>query len=123
MADIRVGDVVSCRRIFLLVVRIMPGEAVLCPFISASELRHRADLDLCWADLADANLSFPDMRLRTVPCRKRLGTLTRIGSVRFALMSLITRKIIEEMSQSDRLCLRKNGYETTRTKRRSLRDR
>ncbi|NVN44964.1 hypothetical protein HW537_13775 [Asaia siamensis] len=86
-----------------------------------SELRHRADLDLCWVDLADTNLPIPDMRLRGVPCRKQLESLTRIGRVQADVQSLIMRKITEEMRQIDRLCLRRNGCETIGT-RRILRD-
>lgn len=122
VADILVGDVVSCRRSFLLVVKIMPGEAVLCPFISMSELRHRADLDLCWVDLADANLPIPDMRLRGVPCRKQLESLTRIGRMQADVHSLIMRKITEEMRQIDRMCFKGTGCETIGARRRILRD-
>ncbi|WP_336946415.1 hypothetical protein [Asaia sp. HN010] len=117
MTDIFVGDVASCRRSFLLVVSIMRGDAILCPFVGASELRHRADLDLRWVDLADAHLTVPDMRLRAIPCRKRLGSLTRIGTVRPSLLALAKQKMIEEINQNDSFGLRRNGYETIRTAR------
>ncbi|WP_025885215.1 hypothetical protein [Asaia prunellae] len=102
MADIFVGDVVSSQRNFHLVVKMLSGDAVLCPFIAGSEIRHRADLELGWGDLVETNLPYPEVRLRAIPFRKRQECLTRIGIVQPAFTKRVMQKIIQEIKQSDR---------------------
>ncbi|RUT27425.1 hypothetical protein C0V97_01250 [Asaia sp. W19] len=103
MASISVGDVVACRQGFFLVIGVTIATTFVCPFVVSSELRHRADLDLSWSDLVQANLPYPNMRLRAVPCRRQRASFSRIGTVRSACVRRAMDKLNDEMGQSDRV--------------------
>ncbi|MFC0502353.1 hypothetical protein [Asaia krungthepensis] len=101
-SQIKAGDIVVCRKCFFLVVFSDACEAVLCPLILASDLRHRADLEFHWGDLATANLPFRDMRLRATPCRRRLSTLIGVGAVQPDCVVRALHHMAQEMRESDR---------------------
>lgn len=109
------GSVVfSNNDIFLVTLRIKK-DLVLCRFISMSEPRHRADLDLTWVDLLDANLPDPRRRLRAVACYRQYASLQPIGQIGRSFLSLAVQALRREMAESDRQLIRMKWSKRTRS--------